>query len=305
MYHASEQERIVHTSQEEAQLGPGWSRTYIHREYPKAKLHWSGEEKKVQNADEEAALPGGWGDPAAFAPYKVTRPERTEDQDPTKWVDGWSVLGLTTEHRREIKAVLLRADATFDRSADPDAGSLAAMRQAFDGIAQVLFDAQILTADVLRLDLPHLVWDSAIAGGWWRLASDTPQNIFPEKMGHYWIWRDGAALGLFLAETREWQAKLLDDPRNSERKGFAAGEAVRSLQPQSRRRHSRKDPAVQHIKQKVRKLRAEGVDYKSICDRLGETERPPRAAWRGFAWPVAYKKHRSAVTKWLSEACNE
>jgi hypothetical protein len=34
------------------------------------------------------------------------------------------------------------------------------------------------------------VWDSAIAAGWWRCASETPQGIFPERVGHYWVWRD-------------------------------------------------------------------------------------------------------------------
>src|ERR1019366_4284561 len=29
-----------------------------------------------------------------------------------------------------------------------------------------------------------------IAAGWWRCASETPQDIFPERVGHYWVWRD-------------------------------------------------------------------------------------------------------------------
>jgi hypothetical protein len=54
----------------------------------------------------------------------------------------------------------------------------------------VLFAAGILTENLLRNEIPQLVWDSAIAAGWWRCASETSQNIFPERVGHYWVWRD-------------------------------------------------------------------------------------------------------------------
>jgi hypothetical protein len=71
------------------------------------------------------------------------------------------------------------------------------------------------------------------------------------------------------------------------------------------RRKRKRDPRVKRIKDWVRKLRCELLDYRSICDRLGSSERPPRAVWRDLTWPLAYKRHTSAVTKWLSEACNE
>jgi hypothetical protein len=70
-----------------------------------------------------------------------------------------------------------------------------------------------------------------------------------------------------------------------------------------RTRHGKTNPVVQRIKKRTLELRKAGLDYSSICDRLASTERPPRAAWRDFSWPVAYKRHTSAVTKWLSEAC--
>jgi hypothetical protein len=66
----------------------------------------------------------------------------------------------------------------------------------------------------------------------------------------------------------------------------------------------KRDPAILKIQQKVRELREQGCDYKSICERLGTFERPPRATWRELSWPVAYKKHTSSVTKWLSLACS-
>jgi hypothetical protein len=211
MYHPTAPMRLVASPEEEAQLGQEWTRVYIHQDYPKVMYHWSGDSRTVINSQEEAALGNGWaGSPGAFAPYKGNRQPRTEDQDPTKWLRGWSVPGLTSEHQKKIEAILLRADGDFDRSPDPEAGALAAMRKAFDGIARVLFDGAILSAEVLREGLPQLVWDSAIAAAWWRLASESRQNIFPEPIGHYWVWREGntAALGLFRAETRIWLAEL-------------------------------------------------------------------------------------------------
>ena len=64
------------------------------------------------------------------------------------------------------------------------------MRQAFDGVALVLFVAGVLTESLLRKEIPQLVWESAIAVAWRRSASATPQRIFPERVGHYWVWRD-------------------------------------------------------------------------------------------------------------------
>jgi hypothetical protein len=56
------------------------------------------------------------------------------------------------------------------------------------------------------------VWDSAIAGGWWRFASETPMCIFPEPISHYWVWRDDSKdwPGLFRSEHAEWLARLLE-----------------------------------------------------------------------------------------------
>jgi hypothetical protein len=218
MYHATKAKVAVSSAQEEKALGPEWSRVYIHREYPKVKYHWSGKSVPVQNADEETALGGGWASSSSvFDAYKGPRRSRIEERaDPCKWLDEWSAPGLSSEQRRKIKAQLLRADGAFDRSpdADPESTALACMRQAFEGIALVLLDAGILTQDLLRKAIPELVWNSAIAGGWWRRAWETRQDIFPEPLGHYWVWREDSreSKELFRAETREWEARLLEAP---------------------------------------------------------------------------------------------
>ena len=193
MYHATKAPVTVSSAQEEKALGSEWFRVYIRQEYPKVKYHWSGKDVTVRDADEETAIGVGWADsPVIFAPYKGSRPPHHEERETCKWLDAWSVAGLCSEHRNKIKAQLLRAESAFERSpeADPESAALACMRQAFAGIARVLWDAGILQVDLLRKEIPELVWDSAIAGGWWRRASETRQDIFPEQCGHYWIWRD-------------------------------------------------------------------------------------------------------------------
>ena len=170
MYHATKPSVIVSNANEEKALGPEWSRRYIHQEYPKTKYHWNKEPATVKNFDEEAALGGGWANaPTVFDPYKGPRQPRTEERDLTRWLSEWSVPGLSSEHRKKIEAQLLRADCAFETSgdADPEAAALAAMRQAFDGIAQVLFDTGLLSEDLLRNELQQLIWNTAIAVGWW------------------------------------------------------------------------------------------------------------------------------------------
>lgn len=71
-----------------------------------------------------------------------------------------------------------------------------------------------------------------------------------------------------------------------------------------RNRARRKDIGTQQIREKVRQLRAEELDFQTICSRLGDSARPPRASWRHLTWPNAYRQHR-AVIKWLSEACRD
>ena len=180
-------------------------------QYPTWRYHWTKDPLVVHNAGEESALGGGWGDtPASFAPYQGPRPARTARQTPIQWVDDWPVRGVTPEHRRAIQIELLRADAEFWRSPDTPGAHLATMRQAFDGIAMVLLVAGILSESLLRQQIPQLVWDAAIAAGWWRCASETPQTIFPERLGHYWVWRDERTdwPRLFHDETEVWRVRL-------------------------------------------------------------------------------------------------
>ena len=232
MYHVTKEPVTVYSAEEEAALGPEWSRVYIHKEYPKCKYHWSGKDITVKNADEEAALGGGWANnPAAFGPYKGPRMAGSQHH-PERWVDEWPISGLSPEARKKIKAQLWRADSEFWKAPDAPSADTAAMRLAFDGVANVLFSAGILTEDLLRDQIPLFVWDSAIAAGWWRLASETPQDMFREQLGHYWVWREEGKdwQGLFRSETGQWRAQLLEHSptpaESSINRGAANADAV-------------------------------------------------------------------------------
>jgi hypothetical protein len=226
MYHASEVPRTVASAREETDLGSEWSRAYIYQAYPKVKYHLIREPVTVKTAEEEAALGGGWANtPDAFEPFKGPR-SAGDEHHPERWVDEWPISGLSPQDRKRIKAQLWRADSEFWKSPDEASADTAAMRQAFDGVASVLFGAGILTEQTLREEIPLLVWDSAIAAGWWRLASEAPQDIFHEQLGHYWVWREEGKdwRGLFRSETGKWRAQLLEHPPASRESSPANGE---------------------------------------------------------------------------------
>ena len=213
IYHATEQPRMVCSAQEEAELGPEWSRAYIHQNYPAWRYHWTKKELVVKNAEEDAALGGGWtGVPGDFTPYKGPRPPRSDEADPLRWADSWPFPGLSAALRSRIKAQVLRADAAFWTALDDEGAVQIALKLACNGIAKLLFEAGVLTEQLLKNEIPALVWDSAVAGGWYRFASESPARIFPEQLGHYYVWRDETKdwKGLFRAETAHWMAMLIE-----------------------------------------------------------------------------------------------
>jgi hypothetical protein len=178
------------------------------------RFHCSGKIVTVKNPEEEAALGGGWArHPADFSPYQGPRQDEA-GHDPCIWVDLWRVEGLSESDRRKIKAELLRAHVVFWKAPDEFQADTQAMSRAFHGVARILLDAGILNKQLLEEDIPELVWDAAIAGAWWRFASETRQGMFPTKQGHYWVYRDDSRdwNHLFALEAIEWQARLLEAP---------------------------------------------------------------------------------------------
>ena len=239
--------------------------TYIPQYYPKWKSHWNKPDQLVANAEEEAKLGGGWADnSAAFAPYRDPARARPQHPDPLRWVTDWVVPGLSPHHREKIKAQLLKADAAFWKTPDGPSAAADTMRLAFNGIAKVLLEAEILTEQLLESDIPLLVWESAIAGGWWHLASEQPKDIFPEHLGHYWVWREESELGpaLFRAEIAHWKAEVLEASVGSTGPGGPGYTGVHGSKSDhgtvqgdaaGRRSSSRKSPEQLLIEYKVRK----------------------------------------------------
>jgi hypothetical protein len=116
--------------------------------------------------------------------------------------------------KNKMKAPLRRADATFWNAPEFEGADRIAMKAAFFGVAKVLFEIGFLTTDILQKELPILVWEAAIAAGWYRFAAETPSTIFPEKIGRYHVWRDpdGDWSNLFRVEIQEWSAQLVENP---------------------------------------------------------------------------------------------
>jgi lambda repressor-like predicted transcriptional regulator len=114
--------------------------------------------------------------------------------DPTKLVDDWPLPNLSANHRKKIKAVLLKAHAAFHRGDFQDPYRfIQPMQQSFDGIARVLFEAALLTVAVMENELRKFVIDSAASGRW----------LNPDQ--HERVTRT-----IFEAEIAEWSGKLLE-----------------------------------------------------------------------------------------------
>jgi hypothetical protein len=149
--------------------------------------------------------------------------------DPTNLVDEWPLPSLSLTDRKRIKAHLLSASAVYKRGNPSDSRRFVApIQQAFDGIASVLFDARILTSEVLKNQLPLLLLESAIAAGWLHYV----QPLSEVSAEFFKAYPD-----VFSAEIDEWSAKLLErdaeENKSAEwspvRRDFEAFKAIKKL----------------------------------------------------------------------------
>jgi hypothetical protein len=305
----------------------------IPKPYPRWKYHWSRDAKIVNSLNEETALGGGWADtPGPFEPYRDPNKVRLKEPNPLKWVDGWLPDVLSAEHRKEIAACLWSADSIFWKKANYPTSTAESMCEAFARIAHVLFGAGLLTESRLKEDIPALVWDSAIAGGWWHLASDLPQSIFPYPVGHYWIWRDESRdwANLFRAETATWKGRLIvapdaelekaaDRPRHNPEPTTEAGEIPlaggrepqlqnyeqsRTLKKPVRRnkKYNRIDHALKEIAGSRPRTQEEvfnSLDDRHVVIPLAE----PFVTAKG--WMAGFSLNSAAARAWLSKRWTE
>jgi hypothetical protein len=103
--------------------------------------------------------------------------------------------------KKKIMGQLLIAAAPCYQSPSPDC-----MREAFNRIAQTLFDAGILRTEMLP-NLSLFVWEAAHAGGWFHLPPEI-RDEFGKQQGHDDVWSDQEAL--FRAQFTYWHGRLLD-----------------------------------------------------------------------------------------------
>jgi hypothetical protein len=138
------------------------------------------------------------------------------ERDPTKWVDEWPLPGLSLTDRTRIKSQLLKAHAIVLRTGGDPYKFIRPMQQAFDGIANILFESNLLTLEILESQLRLFVLEAAIAGDWIAyFTHDEPRTeIIPGYFGNATMWRKLQEYPpfprIFLAEIAEWRSKLLD-----------------------------------------------------------------------------------------------
>jgi hypothetical protein len=192
-------------------------------QYPKYKYHLTKKAVIVKDPDAEGALGIGWANTEGpFEPYRGPRPARCGPQACLRWVDEWPIPNLSPDLGKRIKSQFLKADALFWKSPDDPATLEGCMQRAFAGVAEVLWDAGIVSESLLENEIPALVWDTAVAAGWWRYASETLTDISAQKVGHYWVWWDDSRdwQGVFRGVTAECLARLLDAQSQSARTGL-------------------------------------------------------------------------------------
>jgi hypothetical protein len=91
------------------------------------------------------------------------------------------------------------------------------MEQGFSEIAALLFEAGLLTTDVLDSILRLLLFEAAVTGDWlgqyaFQATTEARREIFPGYLGHGSVW-EGLRFRfpmLFAAETMEWKGRLLE-----------------------------------------------------------------------------------------------
>jgi hypothetical protein len=136
-----------------------------------------------------------------------------QDQDPTDLVDEWP-LPLSAADRKRVKAILLAAHAAYLRGQFDDPYKwIDPIQKAFSDTAQLLFNANLLTAELLENQLRLLLVEAGIAFHWFYwAANESLTEIFPRYLGHASTWDafNGKFSMIFLAEIAEWRGKLLE-----------------------------------------------------------------------------------------------
>ena len=299
---------------------------YTHQSYPKMKYHWDKAQVTVKDAAEDAALEQGWANnPAAFHWDNFKDRVWTQQHpDPVRWSEGWPGTNLSSQTRDSVRAKLLKAHSRFLELSPTDpvpvrtgqtirpfgappasvTAHLEAMKFAFAGIAGVLHERGILTMNHLRVEIPILVSDTAVAAAWWpRPASEAQTGVYTEQFGHYWFW-GGYNQSLVIekileAVATEWTGTLLETlaaPVSGSRKPLEGSKIRESKHGNSR--FARIDSALKGIAE------ARPMDHEEVFRGLNSrhTQIADAEPFRSTGgWIAGFEKNPVRARAWLSK----
>jgi hypothetical protein len=126
-----------------------------------------------------------------------------------------------------------------------------------------------------------------------RFASETPESIFPERLGHYYVWRDETKdwNGLFRTETAGWLANMLDVVAT-------APASVKVRRPPKRSpKYQEIDKVLGHIAASRPKNHEEV--FRGLDERAHVPSAEPFESARG--WYAGFQKDPEAARAWLSK----
>ena len=137
----------------------------------------------------------------------------------------WELKGLRSEDQSQIKHDLRAIHAAFLEGKTSDQPQVDCWRSAYDGFAKVLFEARLLTVDLVTNGIPAMVADAGATGRWhWgRYSSNALGADFTERFGNEFF-VPGYIHSYFLPNLAgrifEWQGKLptvttIEDPTNT------------------------------------------------------------------------------------------
>jgi len=284
MYHATKPPVQGFSEQQQAELGPNWSETYIFQAYPKCKYHRTGKTINVKDAEEEAALGEGWGD-SSNGPFGL------QNADPFRWLDAWGLECLDSDARDRIRAVLANAHAdVIDSGADHDSKvRVASMRSVFGLVADEYLNAGLLTESMLEASLPQIAYDAAVSGGWQTGAAEKSSRC-TLQFGHYWVPNDVPQILKALFEVQVWRfrGRLNVKPLLADRSERPSVEPARPEAEPTKKR-GRKRVFTQEQLNTAREMKAAEKTNNEIAKILYNTHTPTPAQRRSV--PTTLRHH--------------
>lgn len=141
-------------------------------------------------------------------------PPYWEKPTPLFYFEKWDLKGLKPKDQSQIKHHLRAIHAGFLEGGTGDQPHIDCWRRAYDVLAKVLFEASLLTEDLVTNGIPAMVADAGASGRWqWgRSSFKEPNSDFTERFGNEFFapWYIHSYFLPYLeGRIFEWQGKLL------------------------------------------------------------------------------------------------